>query len=147
YLHSVAWTALLLWCVACSRPLDTAVATSNAAAHALSAAHASLTVASRAEQLEAARTVEGDRSDPIVQSTQLRAAAEVGRRYRPAWAAYSAARAAWLALVGVLEVALAGGDVSPWEITRRLAELASAQRGPACAGQLLEGDLREDAPT
>ena len=147
HLHVFAWLAVLVLAQACGpSQLNAAIQTSNAAAHALTTSHQQLTTMRREAQLRAARAVEGDRSDPVVQVQQLDAAREVGRRFRPAWAAYSAARAAWLSVVGILEVAIDGGPVGARELAGLLGQLAGAKRDLEIAIGHLKGADLDDAP-
>lgn len=90
--------ALALFVVGCANPLATPIAASNAAAMTLAATHAELVAQRKADQLDAAKAVEG-------KEAKLAAAQKVGVRYRPAWKAYSATRFGWLRLVAAIELA------------------------------------------
>jgi len=103
------WVALLvgmaLLVTGCSRPLATATATANAAAHSLKATQEALAERYREDQLAAAKRVQGDRSDPSVKAEQRDRVRQVRARYRPLWDAYAIAYEAWLEAVTAIEIA------------------------------------------
>jgi hypothetical protein len=109
-----AWLLVLLGLAmiagGCARPLDTAIATTNAAADVLRVSHAELSSRYREEQLAAARRVQGDRSDPTVRAEQRDRVSVVRERWRPIWLAYGAARRAWVAAVVAVDAATAADD-------------------------------------
>lgn len=121
---------LLLLAAGCSRPLDTAVASANAAAVAIEAAHTTLARRYREDQLDAARRVRGERSDPTTRAEQRDRVQTVRARYAPLWEAYRAARQSWLAAVDVLVAARAaenaGLAVDVATVTDALQHLAAA---------------------
>lgn len=134
----------------CARPLDTAILASNANAASLKATHAQLLEQRRADQLEAAKAVEGPRGDAAVVAAQLRAAREVGERYRPAWKAYEGARFAWLRLVAAIQLVQANpGLLSVSSLAGLVSELVAARTDlEAFALDAMRGGqaLRKDAP-
>ena len=125
---------VLLMASGCARPMDTLVSTANTAAVTLTAAHTTLMATRKAQQIEAAKRVAGDRADPAVRAEQLERARLVGVRYRPAWTAYEIARAAWITSVAAIKVAQQTGDVATAlvalaRLAELLAELAAEQFG------------------
>ena len=126
---------LLLLAAGCERPLATAVATANAAAISIEAAHETLARRYRTDQLEAARRVRGDRADATVRAEQHDRVAAVRRRYRPAWEAYGAARSAWLAAVEAIVTAQQAGEVGL--AVDMAGILAALQELGAATGQLV----------
>jgi hypothetical protein len=122
----------LLIAAGCSRPLNVAVATANAAAVGLEVTRAAIIEARKAEQLAAARRVVGDRSDPAVKAEQLDRAQAVGHEYRKIWDAYDAAWQAWATAARFIHEAQllekAGKEPDLQTITKLLIALADAQR-------------------
>ena len=123
---------VLLLLAGCTRPLQTATATANAAAHTLKAAHADLGLRYKADQIAAAKRVIGDRSDPATKAEQRDRVAAVRARYRPIWDGYAIAYEAWLEVVSAIEVAQqvdgAGGALDLVTITDLLRVLLTSQR-------------------
>lgn len=119
----------LLILAGCARPLDAAVISANAAAITLQATHDEIATASRAAQREAASRVLGDRSDPAVRAEQIDRARLAGATFRPAWEAYSTARAAWVAVVAAIVVAQQTDEPDLDAITQALLALAEALAG------------------
>lgn len=132
----------LLICSGCTRPLDVAAATANAAAVTLKATRAELVAARAREQADAAGRVRGDRAEHAVRAEQLDRAAAVGKRYQDAFTAYDVARAAWVALVAAIQVAAqldeAGGVADVEQLAQMISILAAAQRELLTAAKLLE---------
>lgn len=89
----------------CRGPLDVATATANGAAVALSRTRTEILAARKRDQEAAAARVGGPSTDPSVVAEKLDRAADVGKRYRPAVAAYNVAREAWLVVVVAIQVA------------------------------------------
>jgi hypothetical protein len=122
---------LTLLLAGCAHPLEAAVATSNTAAHVLKATHGQMAKAYGAEQVAAARAVEGDRELPQTKDAQRAAVATVRETWGGAWRAYRLARASWVELVVFLEVAIAVGNgtpLDPIEALTLVRELVTAQR-------------------
>ncbi len=100
----------LLLCASCS-PLPAAIQASGATAIALEQTRQELVERRKAEQLEATRAVEGDRSDPAVKAAQRAAAARVGLDYVLAFEAYEVARLSWRRAVGLIKLLRDNPDV------------------------------------
>jgi hypothetical protein len=151
--HRVAllvYLGALLLMLGCSSPIVTATRATNAAAVSLTEAHAQLLDHRRQAQVEAARRVPGDRSDASVRAEQLDRARLVGQRYRGAWKAYSAARAAWLVAVAGIKIAreteAVGGAAALAALGPRLAVLAAAQADALAAIHEITGLLGSSPP-
>lgn len=127
---SSAWIAILVGAIlvlaGCSHPLDAAVATANAAALSLKAAHGTIGDASRSDQREAANRVQGDRSDPAVIAEQLDRAREAGAKYRPVWNAYNSAVCAWYSAVEAIQAAQAAEEAGAEPDMQRIGALLTA---------------------
>lgn len=131
-LHLIFLVGAMLIAAGCTRPLSVAVHVANTAAVGLKATHGGIAAASRSAQRAAARRVVGERDDPSVRAEQVDRATEAGRRYRPAWNAYDAARAAWIAVADGIRMAqqveAAGGEPDVQLVAALLVVLADAQR-------------------
>jgi len=133
--HLLVLVGALLLAAGCSRPLDAAVLSANAAATTLEATHHLLTEQRRADEAEAARRVRGDRSDPAVRAEQLDRALAVGRKYRRAWDAYDVAYHAWAATVATIQAAQAGHKNAAASLFHALQEVAMAIQAMQRAAQ------------
>ena len=135
---------IMLIASGCANPLGAAVATANAAAAGLRVTHAELAENYRADQIEAAARVQGDRSDPSVRAEQRDRVEAVRDRYADAWSAYSLAREAWVSAVAMIDVAIsafdAGGLPAMSEVGAQLLQLARAQRAMYVAARALAGE-------
>lgn len=131
--------AALVLLAACVHPTAAAVNTANAAAVGLTAAHDALAGAYRAEQVAAAEAIVGARNEPRTKEMQRVAVRLVRERYGPAWATYSGARAAWLALAAAIEIAQAGGQWDAGQLYVLALDLADAYREAVVA---VEGHAR-----
>jgi hypothetical protein len=140
---------LTLLATGCVSALGTATATANAAAEGLKAAHADLGLRYKADQVAAAKRVQGDRSDPTVKAEQRDRVRAVRTKYRPLWDAYAVVYEAWVDVVAAIEVAQqvdgAGGALDLVTITDLLRTLLSAQRRWVVLIQQLEGDRDADS--
>ena len=149
-LHLLVLVGAILIAAGCSRPLNVAVATANAAAVGLQVTRDAIVEQRKTEQIAAARRVRGDRSDPAVRAEQLDRATEVGRRYRKAWDVYDSARDAWMAaaagirMARELEDAGAKGDVA--EVAMLLRLLAISQQQLLTVAHEVAGVLGDGPP-
>lgn len=100
--HILILVGLLLLAGGCTRPLDTAIAASNAAAASLRMVQVEMARRYHAEQLEAARRVQADRSSEAVRAEQRDRVEAVRRRWAEAWLAYEQAWSAWRRATEVL---------------------------------------------
>jgi hypothetical protein len=138
---------LTLLASGCQRPIDTAAATSNAAAAGLRHAHGRLSTEYRAAQVTAAKRVQGDRTDPVVRAEQHDRVSAVRATWRRAWNAYGLARAAWVELAAGVQVARqaedAGGVPPLGALFSSVVRMAAAHRGLIVAFETL---LKDEPP-
>ena len=128
---AVSLVCLALLVAGCGRPIDTAILSANAAAVSLDAANEILSSRYRADQLAAARRAHGDPASAATKAERRDRVEAVRLNYRPAWAAYSAARSAWLSLAqgigAAIEAEARGASVPEVELVLLVQALARAQ--------------------
>lgn len=79
----------------CCNEVCVARTTVNAQRETLAALHEDMKDRYRAEQLEAARAVPGDRSDPAVKKAQQDAVEEIRTQWQTTWSAYRLVVSTW----------------------------------------------------